>query len=238
MATLIPKPNMTPIMKRLPNLPGKIAILSLLAAPMLSAQTFNWGTPAFSDFRNSTGTPLDQSFTVQLGIFVNSFIPSAENAGDWAANWRTLDTAGFDASLGYATGTFDLLADGSSTGINAAAGSFFSGMVYIWVFDTTDATGGAEWFLARNDAWVTPATNEDCCGGTPTQWSTSDLGNNNVPVVGAHDNIIGGGSAAAPGVYDLQTYSVVAVPEPTALAFLVLSAGICMRRRRSSPDES
>lgn len=218
-------------MKRLPTLFGKIAILAALASPMLSAQTVNWGSPVFSDFRDSTGAPLDQGFNVQLGIFVNSFVPSAENAGEWAANWRTLDVAGFDASLGYATGTFDLLADGSSSSPGASPGTFFSGMAYVWVFDTADLSGGsAEWFLARSDAWVLPEAGGDCCGGTPIQWSTSDLANKDVPVVGAHGNIIGGGTASAPGFYDFQTY--VVIPEPTALAFLAISFGIGMRRRR------
>lgn len=207
-----------------------VMLMMGLSVPALCAQTVNWASPVFSEIRDSNGISITSGFSAELGVFANSFVPTAENVGEWAMNWRTVDVADFDESLGYLTGTFDIYDDGRSSSPDADPGVFFSLPAYVWIYDTPDLTNGAEWFLARSDEWVLPDEEGDCCGGTPTEWSTSDFGNEDEPVVGAHGNVRGGGTAAAPGFYDLQTYTVV--PEPGSLTLLAMAAGLCLRRRR------
>ena len=95
-----------------------------------------------------------------------------------------------------------------------------------------------EWFLAHSEGWVVPSSPAaDCCDSTlPTQWSLGDLATGETPVMGAHGNAIGGGVASAPGNYDLQTYIVLTVPEPSTLVLSLTSLGLLLHRRRPRHD--
>ncbi|RYD23530.1 MAG: PEP-CTERM sorting domain-containing protein [Verrucomicrobiaceae bacterium] len=208
-----------------------ILVMAWTAAP-LSAATVNWGGSLESGIATSTGgTVASSSFTFELGFFANSFIPTMENVDQWAANWKTFDVGGYNESEGWITGTAQLNADGTSSSAAADLGVNFSEMeAYVWVYNVTSTGFQAEWFLARNEAWVFPtASGDECCDEGYVQWSLGDLGTGDKPVIGAHGEVVGGGVASTPGVYTIQTY---AVPEPGSLWLMTLSLGACFRRRR------
>ncbi len=201
------------------------------AAP-LSAATVNWGSPVFSELVTSTGAQIDSSFTFELGFFANSFIPTLENVNEWEQNWKTFDVASYDADTGYFTGSADIRADGSSSSSAADVGVNFSDVeAYVWVYNVTSTGFQAEWFLGRSAAWVMPsAPEEDCCDDRlPEQWSIDDLATGETPVVGGHGEAAGGGNVSQPGPYTIQTY---AIPEPSVFGLMVVSLGLCFRRRR------
>lgn len=215
-----------------------LAIFASLAG-LSDAQTFNWASPVFGSIVDSSGNALDSSYTFQLGTFANDFNPTADNLAEWGANWLTLDTATYSDEFSFFTSTFDLDSTGASNGVGASAGVFFGMNVYLWVHGGYDAASNtSEWFLAHSDSWVLPEAPEEgggCCGGTPEQWSTNDLQTGETPVVGGHNNSTGGGTAANPGFYDLQTYNVP-IPEPTAPLLLMISS--CLLFRRKNPLSS
>lgn len=202
------------------------------AAPLLPAATVNWGSPYFSDLATSTGDRIEAGFTFELGVFADSFVPTAENVNDWESNWKTFDVASYDEESGYFTGTADIMANGSSSSPVADVGVNFSEReAYVWVYNSSSPGSNSEWFLARSAGWVLPsAPEDDCCDGRlPLQWSIDDLATGESPVVGGHGEAAGGGTVSQQGVYSLQTY---VVPEPGSLLLAAVSLGVCLRRRR------
>lgn len=211
-----------------------VAGFLLLASMHASGVTINWGSPVVSQFVNSEGQALDSSYKVELGVFVNSFVPTSENTAEWSANWRTFSAGAFNLQNGYFTGTADLKGDGSSSDVLADIGVNYSDLeAYVWVFNSDTMQVGSEWFLGRSDSWVLPSASPGCCDGrTPLNWSTSDLNVGDTPVFGGQGVVSGGGTVIIPGNYVLQTYTV---PEPSVL-LLGSSAVVwsCLRRRRKA----
>lgn len=213
-------------------------LLGLGALP-LGAATVNWGSSYASQLSTSTGDTIDSSYTIEMGVFVNDFVPTQDNVALWQDNWRTVDVAEYNPGEGYFTGTFDIRPDGSSTGQNSDAGVVFSNMTaYVWVHSNGPEDNYPEYFLAHSSGWVLPdAPMQDCCDGTlPVQWSINDLANGETPVFGAHGAEVGAGAASQPGIYDLQTYVVYAVPEPGTLGITLMSVGLLLRRRRTKHE--
>lgn len=225
---------MTPLiqhpMKPRRSVSGLAAAILAFASLHAHATTINWGSNVFDSLANSEGQALDSSYKVELGVFVNSFVPTADNTADWAANWKTFDLASFNTDMGYFTGTADLKPDGSSSSAAADLGVNFADMeAYVWVFNDLVIEGSTQWFLGRSDSWVMPHTPGGCCdSGLPAQWSTSDLTPSDTPVFGGQGAVIGGGYTNSAGNFVLQTYNVV--PEPAVM--LLSSLGLCLLFRR------
>lgn len=198
------------------------------------AATISWGSPVLSDTVDSTGVALDSSYKVELGAFANGFVPTTQNMGQWADNWRTFSVGSFNSELGYFAGSADLLAGGASSDPLADLGMNFSDVeAYVWIFNFTTLSANTEWFLGRSDSWVMPTAplEDDCCDPTlPTQWSISDMATGDTPVVGAQGPVAGGGSAENPGSHAIQTYAV-----PEASTFLLTACGMLVAFRRRRP---
>ena len=62
----------------------------------LPGQTINWHSTVFDTIVDSTGDPLDELFTVELGLFAGDFEPLETNVDDWLANWIVFDQADFN----------------------------------------------------------------------------------------------------------------------------------------------
>ena len=208
-----------------------ILVLAMVACALLGgaakAQTLNWGSLAYSDLVDSKGDSLDNSFVFELGAFDPIFTPETSNIDDWFANWRVFDTATYNAGNGVFTGTAQI------QDVPGYA-SLFEGLeAYVWVRNGTSPGPDTEWFLARKsvdpESWVFPSIDPGCCpNGEVTQWSVSDLGNEN-PVWGNQGGHLGGGDYEVTGPYDIQTH---VVPEPSALLFGVLGVVSTLHRRR------
>jgi hypothetical protein len=206
----------------------------IFAATPAPATTINWGSPVLSATVNSKGQALDSSYHVELGGFANGFVPTTQNMGDWAANWRTFSVASFNPELGYFSGSADLLAGGASSDPLADVGLNFSDIeAFVWIFNSTTMTADTEWFLGRSGSWVMPTAplESGCCDSTlPTQWSISDLAPGDTPVYGSQGPAAGGGSAENPGTYAIQTYTI---PESSTL--LLASFGLLFTFWRRRP---
>jgi hypothetical protein len=199
-------------------------------------ETINWGSPVWSDLVNSSGVALDASFTFQLGTFATGFVPTSSNVGLWAANWKVFDQAVFNPSLGYYSGSANILTGGGGSSTYASTHDFRGQTAYVWGFNTQTYGGsGMEWFWGGASTWQFPATvNPGTPSTTPMEWSLSDLTSGDIPLYGAQGGAVGDGYASAPGTHDLQTYSIPSViPEaPVGGVGIVLAIGTLLRRRR------
>ncbi len=203
------------------------------------ALSISWGSELFSDFRDSMGQPLDNTFFIQLGYFQSTledpFVPTSENVGEWASRWMVFDQAQFDPDIGYFTSTVDVNPDGTSSSPDASLGVISdSQQAYVWIYNATNPVPGTEWFLGTASNWVMPQPPEECCdNGLPLEWSVSDLSNQDVtPVWGRQTTGLGSGhyTVTTPD-YTLQTFTFV--PEPGS--FLLTAIGVltfALRRNR------
>lgn len=219
---------------------GLICLLTMAVEPSLCATTIQWGSGYNDYLYDSNGTALDGNYMMQAGVFLTSFTPTSSNLSLWEANWRVFD--GVSEGQGWSSadqeflGTASLLAGGFSDSSASTPGySFVAGQqVYFWIYNSKSLTNGTEWALLTDNSTVGNLGNEwtmpPPATGNTYQWLLLDA---DTPVYGGVNNIIGGGTPASvvPAAYSLQTYSVVAVPEPSA-ALLIGAAGMLWIGRR------
>lgn len=204
----------------------------------IHAQTLNWGSLSGSEFADSSGNSLDNTFVFELGAFTNGFTPTEVNVGLWKGNWNVFDRAAFSPLNGvFASSVTTGLTMGdnglsnSSFLTNPTIASFEGLSAYLWVRRGDTPVEGSEWFLARADAWTFPTAIPGCCDNEGlVQWSISDLGST-TPNWGGQGGIGGPGVSSVPGPHDLQTYTFI--PEPSSFVLFALSAGVLLRRRRA-----
>ena len=201
------------------------AILLWGMAPARAILIIEWGTPIFSELYDSYGNELDDSYTWELGAFDPSFTPTSSNVELWAANWLVFDQAAYNAGIGYVAGNVIMNNDGTSTSSYAdPSGYDFQGLdAYIWGYNNKTYQYGLEWVIFRAEDWTFPVIPPDDPPTLEVEWSISDLIESDVPLWGSQLGVIGLGYASNPGIYDLQTYTIV--PEPTGIAVGVLLLG-------------
>lgn len=214
------------------------------------SQNLNWGGPAFSDFADSAGNTLDNTFVFELGAFSGGFEPTASNVDSWFDHWQVFDRAFYngveqpvdDGIHGYITNwssdtdSLRMLDDGTSNSPHLSPGALsFEGLsAFLWVRKGDEPVEGSEWLLTRADAWVFPTAVPGCCDeGLPVEWSLSDLDVADVPTWGKQGVTSGSGVWTENDPHTLQTYTFV--PEPSS-ALLTVMAGLItvLRRRRTA----
>lgn len=220
-----------------------LALLLMALATRLGAQTLNWGSLSGSDFANSNGAALDNTYLFELGAFTSGFSPEEGNVNTWLENWNVFDQAAFSPTNGvFASSVISglVMTDAglsNSTFLTHPTISTFEGLhAYLWIRKGLTPVEGSEWLLARADSWVFPTAVPGCCDNQGVvEWSVSDLsppgGPVAIPVWGSQLGTEGSGVSGNPGPHDLQTYTFV--PEPTSLAMVVISASLLLRRRRA-----
>lgn len=116
----------------------------------LSAQdTIIWNSAANATNQMSTGAAMDGGFRFEVGVFSGSFVPTASNKAEWAANWKGHRRASYDTTNKRFAGSF-VASDNSvpfSIGANA----------YVWGFRGSAVSG--EWILFRATSWTWPDAN-------------------------------------------------------------------------------
>lgn len=204
------------------------------------AMAVSWGSELFSDFRDSYGNPLDETFVIQLGFFEDvlgaPFVPDAGNVVDWAARWKVFDQATLNIGLGYFSSEARVTAEGAGTSPAADLGVNFIGrQAYLWIRNGLEPMPGTEWFLATAAEWIFPQGSDECCDTTmPLQWSISDLnpdgGEAVPPVWGGQTGRSGSGTYTTTSPdFSLQTFTIV--PEPSAI-LIAMSGGLLLLRRQ------
>jgi hypothetical protein len=121
----------------------RICLIAALLCAKLAAQVpIPWSSPAGAVNRNSLGAAMDATFVFELGVFTGSFVPTAGNTADWAANWNMADSSRFDpatkryASVHNATGNTAPFTVGKPA--------------YVW------GRSGSQWILFRAPTWTWP----------------------------------------------------------------------------------
>jgi hypothetical protein len=228
----------------------------LLLVQSAIASGISWSSLTLSEFRDSYGNLLDETFHVQLGFFEDTFVPNTGNVADWVTKWKVFDEASINLNgdgSDYFTSEAWVGSDGLSY-VNSESGpilnpdatnslglNYAGQTAYIWLYNNKDPSTETEWFLARlgeevllADRWILPAGSDLCCDTTPNlQWNISQLDTNDVtPVWGAQSGEIGNGhyTDPTPGAYDIQTFTFI--PEPSSFLMAVLGSSLLLRRRR------
>ena len=217
-----------------------LAIFFCLLVLPLSARTIDWGNAVDDMLHDSYGLMLDDSFIFELGSF-GSFAPTALNIDQWSSNWKAFDqalapaSAGWHSASGFFSSSATLIAGGLSSESATLGSHVFTEneQAYIWVYNRLDYDPATEWALITNnsidgnvlDDWLFPAV-----GGKtddPVEWRLSAATG---VIYGGLDNAQGDGYYSVdPGIFALQTHTIV--PEPGS-ALLVLAIGIIARCRR------
>jgi hypothetical protein len=215
-------------------LTGSGAVSAAITLPT----SINWGSEAFSTFKNSANAELSADYKFQLGAFAEGFTPTWSNNSQWLANWRVFDQADFNSGNGIFTGAAEILPDGTSSSGFATPGAGFHGLqAYVWGFNDPSKTPASQWVMVSAAMWEFPTADEMAVGGlNPLNWSLSDLSNDYKPLVGSRLGGSENGDFEQLNPFaDLQfaLVDVTAVPEPAAVpVFLAMAlAGVFHRRR-------
>jgi hypothetical protein len=195
-----------------------LAALVIAGAGSLPAQvTVEYGALGNS-ILNPDGSGADPGQLVRLGTFPSGFDFSANQTfASLDAAFTQFDTTTIAGAPGTSEGQF-------FDSIVLTNSAFLGKLLYVWVLDTATASSPAAWLIltSTDPNWVTPTAGPDF-----TAIDTSDpgvfvpLGALGAPVA----------NAISPNGKDWQ---LVAVPEPSTYALLVLgaTAAVVMRRRR------
>jgi hypothetical protein len=237
-------------MKKNGLLTGKVLLLCILTALIAStptrAVTIFWGSSVNDLLFDSSGNPLDDSFTFEIGTFGSSFNPEDANKELWLANWKILDrvtapaSSGWDSATQFFSSSFVLLPDGtSSRGTEIGTNFVFSAgeQAFIWVFNSQTLDVDTEWALVTNgptdgstaNDWIIPPLPDTCgctSGSNSLEWR---LSTSHQPDFGGVNDLYGPGNVTdTPPSYTLQTATL---PEPGS-SLLILAAGLLFRLRR------
>ena len=123
-----------------------LLIVGALAARSVRGETINWYCPQKPSV-TSTGQVMGGGFQFQLGVFANGFVPTAGNASQWAANWVSAQTTGYNPATNAFDDLFTVTGNAAPFSIGAKA--------YIWGRSTF--LDRDEWILFRNNIWTWPA---------------------------------------------------------------------------------
>jgi len=220
-----------------------ILIMAWLQPCLTQARTISWSNFVGDDLFNSQGVALDASFTFEMGIFTNGFVPTSSNLNDWNSNWLVFDAAidgdGWNVGAQYFSHSAQQLQSGESDSIYASAGVFpLNAQAYLWVYNSKGVDVNSEWALVSDfsaagnisERWIFPSPpNPDQINLTLT-WSLADAETAIFGAVQSGGSVGGGEVTNQPDTFSLQTYQV---PEPGS-ALLIGAAGmlVLMRRRR------
>lgn len=239
------------------------ALLALPALPAIGQElTIDWGTDFFpaGPIVTSSGEAItlgdgsftDGGFTIELGAFDNSFVPTASNVGDWVNDWRVFDAIVADdldgndnlvpslADPSLATFAGQDLLDSSNLSLSVDSivdedFVFEQGLqAYVFIRNNNNPEPGSEWLLytrdGEDDAWrypfVAPETHSpaDDLEWFVQQANTAVFGGVNGTTIGAGEREFTDETILA------QTFTFV--PEPSSALLTGLGALVLMRRRR------
>lgn len=99
---------------------------------------------------------MSSSFKFELGVFADTFVPTAQNTAEWAANWRSAKSAAYSSNTSRFAGDFVVTSNSVPFTTGKAA--------YIWGSQGSAANG--EWVLFRANSWGWPSAN----GFDNVQW--------------------------------------------------------------------
>ncbi len=230
-------------MKRL--LPLLLFLTAWLLPSLALARTISWSNMVEDNFFNSQGVALDATFTFEIGIFINGFVPSATNLNDWNANWLVFDAAiandGWNVNAQFFSSSTEQLSSGESSSGFASPGIFpANAQAYLWVYNSKAVADSSERALVSDlsptgniegtDRWIFPAPPVAQSTSPILTWQLADAETAIYGAVQSGGSQGGGSVSNQPGVFSLQTYQV---PEPGS-TLLIGAAGvlILMRRRR------
>ena len=189
------------------------------------SQTISWGTGVGEAFLQSDDTPMDASFAVQLGTFVDGFSPTSENTSVWTENWRAFDEANTENGgynpAGFVTRLPVMNGDGTTSNTDLDVGFDFRSnpddptQAYMWFFNDKNGDANSEWALVTDASWVFPQTVEPTAN---SDWRPSETTN------AEFGTYVDGGVGS-------NTFQTAAVPEPS-VAMLLLGGVFCFSAGR------
>jgi hypothetical protein len=121
----------------------KICVFALLLCAKLAAQVpIPWNSPAGAVNRNSLGAAMDATFVFELGVFTGSFVPTAANTAEWAANWNMADSSRYDSATARYASVHNATGNAAPFTVGKPA--------YVW------GRSGSQWILFRAPSWTWP----------------------------------------------------------------------------------
>lgn len=228
------KSNTSLARERLINI-GLFLTVIALGLHLHAAATINFQSDLVATNQRSDGsTPMDTTYSFQLGTFANGFVPTAANTDVWLDNWRTvplIDSSGDPVPGNSTPYTQDEIFPGSGLYSNNFEGVGqlqnndapfqTTSQGYVWGYTVQQGTNGtpAEWILVTNNSWKFPDANPV---GPPNNaiWGVSDPGTS--AVLGAVND----------GSVHMRSAGVTLVPEPSSTLLAVLTLGLLALRRR------
>ena len=122
-----------------------ILALLVLTLSSLHARTIKWYCDPGTTNRMSNGQAMDASFHFELGVFKDGFVPTSANTAQWAGKWVAAQSAAYNPTTQYFTGSYTVTSNASPFVENAQA--YIRGLGGI---------NNSEWILLRASSWLWP----------------------------------------------------------------------------------
>ena len=213
------------------------------------ALTVSWGNDLLSnDLQNASGGFLDSSFSFEVGTFADTGSGQPGTAVDPASLsyaalqdfWKPIDFAVSPAASGWdpAPRIFAGSANLTETAIGSNVGDTDGVSGSVDLFADPDAISGGEqmYVWVHNGTLHSGSNATEAALFTAAAWTIKDYETHTFPIeINLSDatiNVVGDTNQAG---FDLQTATVIPIPEPGICALLLLAAGaLPLRRKRIS----
>lgn len=130
---------------------GVLAVMVASIAAVHAQQTIILSSRPHAVNLTSGGSPMSSSFNFELGVFVGTFVPTAQNTAEWAVNWRSAKSAAYSYSSNAKRFAGDFVVTSNVTPFTTGKAA------YIWGSQGTAEKG--EWVLFRANSWSWPSAN-------------------------------------------------------------------------------
>ncbi|QTN31574.1 hypothetical protein HZ994_04280 [Akkermansiaceae bacterium] len=124
--------------------PGsRIGLFACLLCANLAAQVpIPWSSPAGAVNQSSLGAAMDATYVFELGVFTGTFVPTAGNTADWAANWNMADSSRYNPATSRYASVHNATGNTAPFTVGKPA--------YVW------GRSGSQWILFRAPSWTWP----------------------------------------------------------------------------------
>ncbi|MDQ8192475.1 PEP-CTERM sorting domain-containing protein [Roseibacillus persicicus] len=244
---------------RLPQILGLVGAISV-GSSIGQELTIDWGSELFppGSVIDSNGNPIslgdgsfnDGGYTIELGAFDGTFVPTSDNTSSWIANWRVFDAivANDDDPDDFMdpgdptrfAGRDILNSDNNSLSVDTAVDpnyEFAQGeQAYVFIRNSNATEPGSEWLLytrsaGDSDDWEYPFVSPESHNpADDLSWMVQDA--DSVVWGGINQGTTEGAGFHASNRKDYLVQTFTFVPEPTTALLTLMGSLMLMRRQR------
>jgi len=144
-----------------PSLLAWLGVVVIALVGSVRGESISWFSDPGETHLDSAGSAMDASYTFELGVFSDGFVPTLSNRANWLDHWTVAQSTSYSAVDSNFNALHAVVGNAAPFGVGAEA----------WIFGHRDGVTGSEWVLFRHPSWTWPTPNP--LNPFPIEWNAS-----------------------------------------------------------------